>query len=93
MFLPLLALTLLLALDLAKENLSESTLKLLTSMTSYLAASLITLLGAFLLLMNKEVRRLIVSKLKYINVSNISSCCNDLCSIAIHFTAWRRAVR
>jgi hypothetical protein len=57
MFLPLLALTLLLALDLAERNLSESTLELLNSMTLYLGASLIILLVAFLLLMNKEVRK------------------------------------
>eukprot|EP00519_Triparma_laevis_P012762 CAMPEP_0182500664 /NCGR_PEP_ID=MMETSP1321-20130603/9697_1 /TAXON_ID=91990 /ORGANISM="Bolidomonas sp., Strain RCC1657" /LENGTH=248 /DNA_ID=CAMNT_0024705163 /DNA_START=34 /DNA_END=777 /DNA_ORIENTATION=+ len=54
MFLPLLALTLLLALDLAKGNLSESTLALLTSLVTVLGGSLIFLLGAFLLLMDKE---------------------------------------
>ena len=57
MFLPLLGLIFVLALDLAKGNLSESTLKLLTSMTIYLGVSLILLLIAFLLLMNKEVRK------------------------------------
>ena len=56
MFLPLLGLIFVLALDLAKVNLSESALKLLTSMTIYLGVSLILLLIAFLLLMNKEVR-------------------------------------
>ena len=82
-----------LALDLAKGFLSEVTLVLLTSLAKILGGSLITLFGAFLLLMNKEVRRLMVSKLKNFNVSNISSRRNDLCSIAIHFTAWRRAGR
>ena len=76
-----------LALDLAEGYLTEDTVKRLTSLAKVLGISLITLLGAFLLLMNKEVRRPIVSKLKNIKVSNISSCCNDLFSIAIHFTA------
>ena len=62
MFLPLLALTFVLALDLAKGNLTESTLELLKSSTMILGISLIILLGAFLLLMNKEVR-LMASKL------------------------------
>ena len=57
MFLPLLGLVSLLALDLATENLSVSILELLTSMALYLGASLIILLGAFLSLMNKEVRK------------------------------------
>ena len=57
MFLPLLGLTGVLALDLAEGNLSESTLDLLNRMTLYLGASLVFLLGAFLLLMNKEVRK------------------------------------
>ncbi len=57
MFLPLLALTFVLALDLAKGNLSEVTLVLLTSLAKILGGSLITLFGAFLLLMNKEVRQ------------------------------------
>ena len=56
MFLPLLWLTVVLALDLAKGNLSESTLALLTSLVTVSGGSLIVLLGAFLLLMNKEVR-------------------------------------
>ena len=64
MFLPLLALTLLLALDLAKGNLSESTLALLTSLVTVLGGSFITLFGAFLLLMNKEVRK------RYLNCQN-----------------------
>ena len=57
MFLPLLGLTFLLGMDLATGNLSKSTLKILTSMVIVLGISLITLLGAFLLLMNKEVRK------------------------------------
>ena len=56
MFLPLLGLALLLALDLAKEHLSESTLALLKSLVKILGGSLTILLGAFLLLMNNEVR-------------------------------------
>ena len=67
MFLPLFALTLFLALDLAKGNLSESTLALLTSLVTVLGGSLIILLGGFLLLMNKEVRKRI-SKLPRINI-------------------------
>ena len=56
MFLPLLALTFVLALDLAKGNLSVGTLEILTSLVMILGGSLIILFGAFLLLMNKEVR-------------------------------------
>jgi hypothetical protein len=56
MFLPLLGLTILLALDMAKGDLSESTLKFFTSLVMILGGSLIILFGAFLLLMNKEVR-------------------------------------
>ncbi|GMI09867.1 hypothetical protein TrVE_jg7423, partial [Triparma verrucosa] len=56
MFLPLLGLTFLLALDLAKENLSEGTVAFLRSLVMILGGSLIFLLGAFLLLMNKEYR-------------------------------------
>ena len=56
MCLPLLWLTILLALDLANENLSEGTLKLLTSLGIGLGITLVTLLGAFYLLINKEVR-------------------------------------
>ena len=56
MFLPLLGLTFVLALDMAKGNLSESTLELLTSLVKILGGSLTILLGAFLLLMNNEVR-------------------------------------
>ena len=66
-FLPLLWLTSLLALDLAKGDLSESTLALLTSLVTVLGGSLIILLGGFLLLMNKEVRKRI-SKLPRINI-------------------------
>ena len=57
MFLPLLGLVSLLTLDLVTENLSEGTLALLTSLVTVLGGSLIVLLGAFLLLMNKEVRK------------------------------------
>ena len=57
MFLPLLGLIFFLALDLAKGNLSEGTLAFLTSLVMVLGASLIILLGTFLLLMNKEVRK------------------------------------
>ena len=46
-----------LALDLAEGNLSEGTLALLTSLVMILGGSLIILLVAFLLLMNKEVRK------------------------------------
>ena len=56
MFLPLLALTFLLASDLAKGYLSEGTLAHLTNLVIVLGGSLIILFGAFLLLMNKEVR-------------------------------------
>jgi hypothetical protein len=56
MFLPLLGLTVVLALDLAEGYLSEDTLALLRSLVIILGSSLIVLLGAFLLLMNKEVR-------------------------------------
>ena len=56
MFLPLLALTVVLALDLANENLSEDTLALLKNVMTVLGVSLILLLGSFLFLMNKEVR-------------------------------------
>ena len=56
MFLPLLALVFVLALDLAKGILSEGTLQLLKSLVMILGGSLIILFGAFLLLMNKEVR-------------------------------------
>ena len=93
MFLPLLGLTILLALDMAKGDLSESALKLFTTLVMILGGSLIILFGAFLLLMNKEVRRLMVSKSKKIKVSNVSSRSNILCSIAIHFTALRREDR
>ena len=57
MFLPLLGLIFLLALDLAKGNLSEGTLALLTNLAMILGASLVILVGTFLLLMNKEVRK------------------------------------
>jgi hypothetical protein len=77
MFLPLLALTLLLALDLVEGNLSESTLELLNSMTLYLGASLIFLLGVFLLLMNREVSPML-PKLMRSKVSNISLLNHDL---------------
>ena len=56
MFLPLLGLSFVLALDIAKGNLSESILELLTSLVKILGGSLTILLGAFLLLMNNEVR-------------------------------------
>ncbi|GMH91809.1 hypothetical protein TrST_g2648 [Triparma strigata] len=56
MFLPLLGLTVVLASDLVKDNLSESTVELLTSLVTVLGGSLTVLLGAFLLLMNKEYR-------------------------------------
>ena len=55
MFLPSLGLAFLLASDLAKGSLSESTLALLSSLVMILGGSLVTLFGAFLLLMNKEV--------------------------------------
>ena len=58
MFLPLLALTFVLALDLATGNLSEKSLELLKSMATVLGISLIILLGVFLLLMNKQVRNM-----------------------------------
>ena len=57
MFLPLLGLAFLMGMDLASGYLSEGTLALMKSMTLYLGASLIILLGVFLLLMNKEVRK------------------------------------
>ena len=56
-FLPLLWLTVVLALDLAEGYLSEDTVGRLTSLAIVLGISLIILLGAFLLLMNKEVRK------------------------------------
>ena len=56
MFLPLLALVFVLALDLAKGIISEGTLQLLKSLVMILGGSLLVLFGAFLLLMNKEVR-------------------------------------
>ena len=56
MFLPLIGLTFLLVSDLAKGNLSESTLVHLTSLAMILGASLITLLGVFFALINKEYR-------------------------------------
>jgi len=63
MCLPVLWLTILLALDLANENLSEGTLKLLTSLGICLGISLIVLLGAFYLLINKEYRHTFYSSL------------------------------
>ena len=57
MFLPLLTLAFVLALDLAKGNFSESTLELMTSLVRIFGISLITLLGAFFKLMNEEVSR------------------------------------
>ena len=69
MFLPLLGLTFLLGMDLAKGNLTESTLELLTSMMLYLGASFIFLLVVFLLLINREVSP-ILFKLLRIKVSN-----------------------
>ena len=56
MFLPLLGLTVALALDLAEGYLTENTVGRLTSLAKVLGISLIALLGAFLSLMNKEVR-------------------------------------
>ena len=56
MFLPLLGLALLLAMDLAKGYFSENTLAILKSLVMLSGGSLIVLFGAFLLLMNKEVR-------------------------------------
>ena len=56
MFLPLLGLTVTLSSDLAKGNLSESTLAFLKSSAMILGGSLITLLGTFLLLMKNEYR-------------------------------------
>ena len=55
MFLPLLALAFVLALDLAKGDLSEGTLALLRSLVIILGSSLVILLGAFLFPMNNEV--------------------------------------
>ncbi|GMI04634.1 hypothetical protein TrVE_jg1402, partial [Triparma verrucosa] len=63
MCLPLLWLTILLALDLANENLSEGTLKLLTNLGIGLGITLVTLLGAFYLLINKEYRHTFYSSL------------------------------
>ena len=57
MFLPLLGLISLMAMDLAKENLSENVVGPLTSLVIVLGVSLIVLLGLFLLLMNREVRK------------------------------------
>ena len=57
MFLPLLGLAFLLGMDLVAGNLSKGTLALLTSLVTVVGGSLIVLLGAFLLLMNKEVRK------------------------------------
>ena len=56
MFLPILGLTLLLAFDLVKGNLSENTLERVKSLVIVSGVSLIVLFGAFLSLMNKEVR-------------------------------------
>ncbi|GMH76585.1 hypothetical protein TrLO_g11870 [Triparma laevis f. longispina] len=61
MFLPSLGLAFLLASDLAKGSLSESTLALLSSLVMILGGSLVTLFGAFLLLMNKEYRHTFLS--------------------------------
>ena len=66
MFLPLLGLTVVLASDLAKGNLSEGTFAILKSLVTVLGTSLILLFGSFLSLMNKEVRRRMVSKLSSI---------------------------
>lgn len=56
MFLPLLGLTMLLALELAKGYFLEITLVVLNSVVIVLGISLIILLGVFMLLINKEVR-------------------------------------
>ena len=54
---PLLGLIILLALDLPQGNISESTVELLKSVTIVLGFSFILLLGLFLLLMDKKVRK------------------------------------
>ena len=66
MFLPLLGLTALLIFDVAEGILSKGTVARLTSLVIILGGSLIVLLGAFLLLMNKEVRRPVAFKLSRI---------------------------
>ena len=54
LFLPLLGLTFMLALDLAKDTIEKATLELLTKVSVALGIVLVVLVALFLLLMNKE---------------------------------------